>query len=46
MFGNNALAKIKGKGIISLNKMTKAQNVLYVDGMKHNLLSASQICDQ
>lgn len=29
-FSNNALTKIKGKGIISLDEMTKTENVLYV----------------
>ena len=24
----------------------KANNVMYVDGLKHNLLSVSQMCDQ
>ena len=26
--------------------MVKARNVMYVDGLKHNLLSVSQMCDQ
>jgi hypothetical protein len=37
-FGNDAPGKIKGKG--------KAQYVLFVDGLKHNLLSVSQVCDK
>jgi hypothetical protein len=49
-FGNNAPARIRGKGIVVLDEdkkgKTKAQNVLYVDGLKHNLLSVSQMCDQ
>jgi hypothetical protein len=28
------------------NKNEKAQNVLLVEDMKHNLLSVSQMCDQ
>jgi hypothetical protein len=28
------------------NKNKKAQNVLLVEDMKHNLLSVSQMCDQ
>lgn len=36
MLDKNALAKIKGKGIVSLDENTKAQNVLYVEGLKHN----------
>lgn len=46
-FGNNALVIIMGKGEIILEKgKTKAQNVLYVKGIKHNLLSVSQMRDQ
>ena len=46
-FGNDVLAKIIGKGAINLgNKRTKVENVSLVEGLKHNHLSASQICDQ
>jgi hypothetical protein len=46
-FGNDALGKIKGKGMVSLsNGKGKAQDVLLVDGLKHNLLSLSQMCDR
>lgn len=45
IFRNNPLARIKGKGIVSLNEKTKDQNVLYVEAIKHNLLSVSQMCD-
>jgi hypothetical protein len=46
-FGNDAPGKIKGKGMVSLsNGNGKAQDVLLVDGMKHNLLSVSQMCDR
>ena len=46
-FGNNAPRKIKGKGMVSLrNGKGKAQDVLLVDGLKHNLLSVSQVCDR
>jgi len=38
-FGNNAPTRIKGKGMINLDKKTKTQNVMYVEGLKHNLLS-------
>ena len=37
-FGNDSPAVIKGKG--------EANNVMCVDGLKHNLLSVSQMCDQ
>jgi hypothetical protein len=46
-FGNNASARIVGKGTISLdNGKTKIQNVMYVEGLKKNLLSVSHMCDQ
>jgi hypothetical protein len=46
-FGNNAPGKIKGKGMVSLsNGKGKAQDVLLVVGLKHNLLSVSQMCDR
>jgi len=45
-FGNNTQAVIKGKGSIYLKEKVKAGNVMYVDGLKHNLLSVSQMCDQ
>jgi hypothetical protein len=46
-FGNDDSDKIIGKGTIRIgNKNTKAENVLLVEDMKHNLLSVSQMCDQ
>ena len=45
-FGNDTLALIKGKGSVILKEKVKAGNVMYVDGLKHNLLSVSQMCDQ
>lgn len=42
---NNAPTKIKGKGVASLDQNIEAQNVLYVEGLKQNLLSVSQMCD-
>ena len=45
-FGNDTPVVIKGKGIVQLKEKVKARNVLYVDGLKHNLLSVSQMCDQ
>jgi hypothetical protein len=46
-FGNDAPGKIKGKGMVSLsNGKGKAQDVLLLDGPKHNLLSVSQMCDR
>jgi hypothetical protein len=46
-FGNDALGKIKGKGMVRLsNGKRKSQDVLLVDGLKHNLLSVSKMCDR
>jgi hypothetical protein len=46
-FGNDDSVKIIGKGTAIIgNKNTKAENVLLVEDMKHNLLSVSQMCDQ
>ena len=45
-FGNDTPVVIKGKGIVQLKEKVKAGNVLYVDGLKHNLLSVSHMCDQ
>ena len=44
--GNDTPTVIKGKGSVFLKEKVKAGNVMYVDGLKHNLLSVSQMCDQ
>jgi len=41
-FGNDEPGEIKGKGMVSLNNgKGKSQDVLLVDGLKHNFLSVS-----
>ena len=45
-FGDGRKSHIKGKGINSLQGLPDIANVLYVEGLKVNLLSISQICDQ
>ena len=45
-FGDRSKSQIKGKGIISLPELPDIANVLYVEGLRVNLLSISQICDQ
>ena len=45
-FGDKSKSHIKGKGIISLSGLPSIANVLYVKGLRVNLLSISQICDQ
>ena len=46
IFGDGSKSQIKGKGIISLPGLLDIANVLYVEGLRVNLLSISQICDQ
>ena len=45
-FSDRIKSQIKGKGIISLPRLPDITNVLYVEGLRVNLLSISQICDQ
>jgi hypothetical protein len=46
-FGNDEPSKIKGKGMVSLsNGKVKTQDVLLVDGLEHNFLNVSQMCDR
>ena len=40
-FGDRSKSQIKGKGIISLPELSDITNVLYVEGLKVNLLSIS-----
>ena len=44
--GDGSKSQIKGRGIISLPGLPDIANILYVEGLKVNLLSISQICDQ
>lgn len=46
-FKKDATGRITGKGTVSLNNgRGKAQDVLFVEGLKHNLLSISEMCDK
>ena len=46
-FGNDKSGKIKGKGSVNIdNGRGKAQEALFVDGLKENLLSVNQMCDK
>lgn len=40
-FGDNSSTKIFGKGTISIDEKSRTKDVLYVEGIKHNLLSVS-----
>ena len=45
-FSDRSKSQIKGKGTISLPGMLGIANVLYVEGLRVNLLNISKICDQ
>ncbi len=44
-FGGNQKGKIIGSGKVGDKFLPSIDNVLLVDGLKHNLLSVSQLCD-
>ena len=44
-FGDGSISKVIGKGYIKPLGMPKLDNVLYVKGLKSNLISTSQLCD-
>ena len=44
-FGGNQKGKIVGIGKIGKHPFPSIDNVLLVEGLKHNLLSISQLCD-
>ena len=45
-FGDNGKGRIIGHDSIGNNSSSLIENVLLVDGLKHNLLSISQLCDK
>ena len=45
-FRDNRKGRIIGHGSISNNSSSLIENILLVDGLKHNLLSISQLCDK
>ncbi|XP_022872302.1 uncharacterized protein LOC111391337 [Olea europaea var. sylvestris] len=44
-FGDGGSTPILGKGIVQMHGLLVISKVLYVEGLKSNLLSISQICD-
>ena len=46
IFGDNEKEHIIGVSNIHVTPSTSFQNILLVDGLKHNLLSISQFCDK
>ena len=45
MFGDGSCSQILGKGSIEILGFPILKEVLYIDGLKANLLSISQLCD-
>ncbi len=45
-FGDNGKGKIMGIGKIDEENSSILNKVLLVDGLKHNLLGVSQLCDK
>ncbi len=45
-FGDNNQGHIIGIGKVQITSSTFVDNVWLVDGLKHNLLSISQLCDK
>ena len=46
IFGDNDKGHIVRIGKVQLTPLTSLENVLYVRGLKHNLISISQLCDR
>jgi hypothetical protein len=44
-YGDGSQSKVTGKGIIDILRLGASQEALYVEGLKANLLSISQFCD-
>ncbi|XP_057821138.1 uncharacterized protein LOC131033861 [Cryptomeria japonica] len=45
-FGCEEFSQTSGKGTITIDGKNKTKDVLYVKGLKHNLLNASQMCNK
>ena len=43
-YGDNNRRRILGRGNVGTGNSTTIENVLYLEGLKHNLLSISQLC--
>ena len=46
IIGNGKFAKVKDKGSIVIPGCTKLDEILYIEGLKANLLSISQMCEK
>jgi len=45
-YGDNNKGRILGNGVIGNESSFNIKNVLLVEGLKHNLISISQLCDK
>jgi len=45
-YGENNKGRILGRGSIGDKDILVIHDVLYIEGLKHNLLSISQLCDK
>ena len=45
-FGDGSHAQVLGKGTIEISGLPLLKDVLYIKGLKANLLSITQICDE
>ena len=46
MFGDGVQVKALGRGLLDVPGLPKLEDVLLVEGLKANLISISQFCDQ
>ena len=44
--GNNVACQVKGIGSITLDGKTNTEDVYFVDGLKHNILSVEKLIDK
>ena len=45
-FGDNSKVRVVGIGSVDFTGYTQVEEVLLVEGLKHNLLNISQLCDE
>lgn len=45
-FGDGNSTRIVGQGTMEVPGIPKLNDVLYLEGLKHNLINISQICDE
>jgi len=45
-YGDNNKGKILENGVISYEASFNIHNMLLIEGLKHNLISISQLCDR